>query len=139
MFLLFSFCFHFRSPISSTFIFQIVFDFVLRLLFYLVFVLLHSLLFLSLFIPCNLLTQKCRIKTDSLILFPLDICENKFQFSFRLFFFKGTCFKLYFIAVLICYLYFIIHHRVRNVFGSLQRVIFLAKFVTGGLDLDLYL
>ena len=41
LFLLFSFCFHLQSPISFTFIFQILLDLVLQLLFYLVFVLLY--------------------------------------------------------------------------------------------------
>ena len=47
-----------------------------------------------------------------------------FYFFFRLLFFKGTCFKFYLIAVLICYLYFIIYRGAHNVFGTLWRCLF---------------
>ena len=46
---------------------------------------------------------------------------------FRLLFFKGK-FKFYLIAVLICYLYFIIYRRAHNIFGTLWRVSFLPKY-----------
>ena len=39
----------------------------------------------------------------------------------KLLFYKGTCFKFYLIAVLICYLYFIIYRRAHNIFGTLWR------------------
>ena len=39
-------------------------------------------------------------------------------------FFKGTCFKFYLIAVLICYLYFIISRGAHNVFGKLWQCLF---------------
>ena len=44
-----------------------------------------------------------------------------------------TCFKFYIIAVLI-YFYFILYRRAYNVFGTLRRVFFMAKFVAGGLE-----
>ena len=47
----------------------ILFNLFLHLLFSLVFVILDLLSFLSLFISHNLLSQKCRVKTNSLILF----------------------------------------------------------------------
>ena len=60
-----------------TFTFQILFDLVLHLLFYIVFVLLYLLSFLTLF-NHNLLSQKCRIETNSSIFCPLHINENTF-------------------------------------------------------------
>ena len=39
------------------------------------------------------------------------------------------------IAVLICYLYFIINRREHNVFETLWRVYFMAKFVVADLEL----
>ena len=54
---------------------------------------------------------------------------------FRLLFFKGTCFKFYLIAVLICYLYFIINHGAHNILGTLWWMSFLARFVAGGLEI----
>ena len=47
----------------------------------------------------------------------------------------GACFKYYLIAVLIYYRYPTIYRRAHNVFGTLWRVSFLAKFVDGGLEL----
>ena len=54
-----------------------------------------------------------------------------------------TCFKFYFfnlydfclIAVLICYLYFVMYCRARNVFGTQWRIYFWAKFVVCCLEL----
>ena len=63
------FLFPFSSSISFTFIFQILFDLALHLLFYLIFVLLYLLSFSSLFIPRNLLSQECGIKSNSFIRF----------------------------------------------------------------------
>ena len=117
--ILFSFYFHFRSPISFTFTFQILFDLALHLMFYLVFVLLSLLSFLLLFIRRNLLSQKCGIKTDRFFLFFSRHVWKHVLFFFRLLLFKGTWFKFYLIAVLICYLYFIIYRRAHNVFGTL--------------------
>ena len=51
--------------------------------------------------------------------FPLDIYENMFYsfcLFFRLLFSKGTRFKFYLTAVLVCYLYFTIYPRAHNVF-----------------------
>ena len=66
--LLFSLYFNFRCPMSFTSTFLILFHIALHLLFYLVFTWLNLLLFLSLFIPCNLLSWKCEVKTSSCIL-----------------------------------------------------------------------
>ena len=52
-------------------------------------------------------------------IFVLDIYENTFQFFFRLLLFKGIRFKFCLVAILICYLYFIIYRRAHNVFGTL--------------------
>ena len=120
---LFSFYFHFYSPISFTFTLQILFNIVLHQLFYLVFVLLYL---LSLFILRNLLSHKCRVKTNSFIVFSLETyMKTRFNFpvSFTLPFFKGRCFKFYLIAVLICYLYFIIYRRA-HALGTMQRCLF---------------
>ena len=46
--------------------------------------------------------------------FALNIYENSLFFFFRLLFFEGTPFKSQLVAVLICYLYFIIYHREHN-------------------------
>ena len=59
------FLFSFYSSISFTPTLQILFDLLLHLLFYLVFALLYLLSFLSLFIPRNLMSQKCRVRTKS--------------------------------------------------------------------------
>ena len=64
--------------------------------------------------------------------FLLDVKENTFYIYFLDYFYKGTCFKFYLIAVLI-YLYFIIYHRAHNVFGTLWRVFRLVKSVAAGL------
>ena len=73
--------------------------------------------------PQNLLSQKCSLKANGFILFfPLSIWKHVF---FTLLFFLGTCFKIYLVAVLICYLYFIIYCRAHNIFGTLWRVLFL--------------
>ena len=54
---------------------------------------------------------------------------------FRLLFFKGACSKFYLIVALSCYPYFILYRRAHNVFRTLWRESFLAKFVAGGLEL----
>ena len=122
LFWLFHFCFHFFSPISFTFTLQTLLGLVLYLLFYLVFVLLYLLSVLSLLLPCNLLSQKCKVKTNSFIVFfSRHIWKYVliFLIFFRLLFFKRECFKFYLIDVLICYLYFIIYRTAQNVFGTL--------------------
>ena len=63
----------------------------------------------------------------------LNMYENPFYFLLH--FFMETCFKFYFIAILICDLYFIIYCRAHNVFGTLRCVSSLAKFVPGGVKL----
>ena len=83
VFLLFSFYFHFYSPISFTFTLQTLFDLLLHF-FCLVFVLLHLLSFLSIFIPLNRVTQKCGVKTNSFILFFLQ-AYMKIRFNFFVF------------------------------------------------------
>ena len=111
--------FQIQSPL------KILFDLSLHFLFYLVFVLLYLLLFVI------ILSQRCRVKTNSFILsFSLDIYENTF---FRLLFFRGTCLKFYLIALLICYLYSMIYRRAYNFFGTEWRVGFLEKFVAAAL------
>ena len=55
-------------------------------------------------------------------------------FFFRLLFVKGTCFKFCLIAVLICYLYFIIYHKAHSLWNTMA-VSFLATFIAGGLEL----
>ena len=66
--LLFSFSFHFYSPISFSFILQILFHLVLYLLFNLdlCYCIYH---FILLFIPSNPFSQTCRVKSNSFILF----------------------------------------------------------------------
>ena len=113
LFLLLPFYFHFRCLINIPFILQILFDLVLHCLFFLVFELLYLISFLLVFIPRNLLSQ----------------------FFFRLLFFIGACFKFYLIAVLICYLDFLMYHRAHNVFETLWWASIFAKFVTGGLEI----
>ena len=108
----------------------------LHLLFYLVFSLLYLLSFLSLFIPRNLLSQKCRAKTNNFILFfPRHIWKHVLIFFFKLLLFKGTCFKFYLIAVLICYLYFIIYRRAHNAFATLCRCLFWPSLLLVALNL----
>ena len=107
----------------------------LHLLFYLVFVLLHLLSSLSLFITGNLLSQKCRVKTNNFFFFFSRYIRKHVLIFFRLLNLKWACFKFCLIAVLICYLYFIIYFRRHNVFGRLWRVSFLARFVAGCLEL----
>ena len=116
LFLIFSFYFHFYFPISFTYTLQILFDLVLHLLLYLVFVLLYLLSFVLSFIPCYLLSQKCQVETNSFILFFLLIyMKTRFNFVFC-FLKKGTFFKYYLIAVLICYMYFIIYRGEHGVY-----------------------
>ena len=50
------------------------------------------------------------------------------------YFFQGTCFRFHLIAVLICYLYFVIHCRVKYI-ETLWWVFRLAKFAAGDLKL----
>ena len=107
----------------------------LHLLFYLVFVLLHLLSSLSLFITGNLLSQKCRVKTNNFFFFFSRYIRKHVLIFFRLLNLKWACFKFCLIAVLICYLYFIIYFRAHNVFWRLWRVSFLARFVAGCLEL----
>ena len=61
--------FHFRSRISFTFTFRILSVLVSHLLCYLAFALFHLLSFLLSIIPGDILSQKCRAKTKSFILF----------------------------------------------------------------------
>ena len=64
----YSILFYLIMSLFIIFTFKLLFDLVMHLLFYLVFVLLYLLSFLSLFIPRNLLSQKCRVMTNSFIL-----------------------------------------------------------------------
>ena len=50
-------------------------------------------------------------------------------------FFKGTCFKFYLIASLICYLYFIIYRGAHNVFGTLWRYLLWPSLLRVALNL----
>ena len=107
-------------------------------LFSLLSVLLYLLSLLLSFIPRNLLSQKCWVKANSFIIFLLEACMKThfiFFVFFRLLFFKGTCFKFYLIAVLICYLYFIINHEAHNILGTLWWMSFLTRFDAGGLEI----
>ena len=119
LFLLFSFYFHFHSPLSFTCTLQILFDLVLHLLLYLIFVLLYLLSFLLLFIPRYLLSQKCWVKTNSFILFSSRHISIHVLILFFVYL-KLLFFKFYLIAVLIPYLYFIIY-RGAHVFGTMWR------------------
>ena len=103
--------FHFRSRISFTFTFRILSVLVSHLLFYLVFALFHLLSFLLSIIPRDILTQKCRAKTKSFILFSSRHINIRFIFFLLLLFFMGPCFTFYLIAVLICYLYLLTNRR----------------------------
>ena len=110
----FHFIFIFYSPTSFTFTLPILFDLYyiccfISCLFYCIYY--H---FISLFIPHNPLSQKCRVKTNRCIHFSSRHIWKQvllFLFLFWLLLFKETCFKFYLIAVLICYLHFIIHCR----------------------------
>ena len=101
LFLLFSFYFHFYSPIRFTFIHEILFHLVLHLLFYLVFLFLYLLSFYIIIpylfrvIPSAKNVEK---RPTVPFLFSLDIYENTFYFfCFFLdyYSFKGTCLKFY--------------------------------------------
>ena len=82
------------------------------------------------------LSHKCRIKTNSFSLFFSSRHIWRYVLiNSTLLFFMETCFVFYVIAILICYLYFIIYRKAHNVFGKLLQVSFLAKFVTGDLEL----
>ena len=85
MFLLFSFCFHLQSPISFTFIFQILLDLVLQLLFYLVFVLLYFIIIY----PVYSLKPKMWGKDEQFHYFP-SRHKMKTRFNFFRLFFLGT-------------------------------------------------
>ena len=96
-------------------------------------VLLYLLSLLLSFIPRNLLSQKCWVKANNFIIFLLEACMKThfiFFVFFRLLFFKGTCFKFYLIAVLICYLYIIIHRR-----ATLWRCLFWSSLLLVALNL----
>ena len=72
LFLLFSFYFHFCSPISFTYTIQILFDLVLHLLLYLVFVLIS--IYPALSLESKMLGKDQQFHS----FFPLDIYENMF-------------------------------------------------------------
>ena len=120
----FHFIFIFYSPTSFTFTLPILFDLYyiccfISCLFYCIYY-----YFILLFILHNPLSQKCRVKTNRLIHFSSrHIWKHVllFLFLFWLLLFKETCFKFYLIAVLICYLHFIIHCRAHNAFGTLEQ------------------
>ena len=121
--------------------FQILLD-VLHLLFYLIFVVLHLLSFY-----CYFSHEISVGYTKSFIIFiyiysHIDL-YIKTCFNYLLLLFIGKCFKLYFvnlyklysIAVFICYLHFVTYSTVHNVFRTLWQVSFLVKFVACGLEL----
>ena len=133
----FHFIFIFYSPTSFTFTLPILFDLYyiccfISCLFYCIYY--H---FISLFIPHNPLSQKCRVKTNRFIHFSSRHIWKQvllFLFLFWLLLFKETCFKFYLIAVLICYLHFIIHCRAHMPLEHWSRS-FLAKLLAGCLEL----
>ena len=133
-----SFYSHFRSPVSFTFIFK--FCLILCCFFSFISYLCCSIcypFFINFYIsyPTRCLQSKMlgQDKQFSSFFSSLNMYENPFYFLLH--FFMETCFKFYFIAILICDLYFIIYCRAHNVFGTLRCVSSLAKFVPGGVKL----
>ena len=119
LFLKFSFYFHFLSPISFTFNLQIPFHLVLHLLFYLFFVFLHLSSFLVSLMARNYFREKSGIKINNFIIFfPLDIYEEMFQFFLDYYFLRGYVLN-FLVAVLICFLYFIVYRKMHIFFETL--------------------
>ena len=99
----------------------------LHLLLYLVFVLFCLLSFLLLFILRYHLSLRCRVKTNS---FVFVSTRHTWKHVLIFFFFKGTCFKFYLIALLTFYLYFIRYRGTHNVSGT-QAGVFSGQFHWG--------
>ena len=122
--------------------FQILLD-VLHLLFYLIFVVLHLLSFYCYFSHEISAPKMWGILKVLLFSYIYILIYMKTCFNYLLLLFIGKCFKLYFvnlyklysIAVFICYLHFVTYSTVHNVFRTLWQVSFLVKFVACGLEL----
>ena len=126
--------FHFRSRISFTFTFRILSVLVSHLLFYLVFALFHLLSFLLSIIPRDILTQKCRAKTKSFILFSSRHINIRFIFFFTIIILYGA---MFYVLLNSCFDLLSVSLKIADssVFGTLRRVSFPAKLVAGGLKL----
>ena len=142
--LLFSFYFHFWSCIIFTYVSNSTWCVALAVLSYICGI--AFIIILLLFFPWDLCAKNVGY-TKSFIIFiyiysHIDL-YMKTCFNYLLLLFIGKCFKLYFvnlyklysIAVFICYLHFVTYSTVHNVFRTLWQVSFLVKFVACGLEL----